>query len=178
MLNISSNRVEHLIDLKKYKSPLAIYASKLPRQSLRWFMLLFGLCILISFLPWTQNVQADGFVTNLRPDQRPQTINSVIAGQIERWYVQEGQFVKKGDTILFISEVKDEYFDPNLLMRTKERLAAQEGGIAAYIKKISAVDQQVGALKESQILKKQQAQNILKSRRNNISDKKVCMSKA
>ncbi|HAQ72223.1 MAG TPA: biotin attachment protein [Flavobacteriales bacterium] len=162
MLNISSNRVEHLIDLKKYKSPLAIYASKLPRQSLRWFMLLFGLCILISFLPWTQNVQADGFVTNLRPDQRPQTINSVIAGQIERWYVQEGQFVKKGDTILFISEVKDEYFDPNLLMRTKERLAAQEGGIAAYIKKISAVDQQVGALKESQILKKQQAQNKLR----------------
>ena len=138
MLNISSNSVGHLIDLKKYQSPGSIYASKLPRQSLRWLMLFFGLCIVISFLPWTQNVQADGYVTNLKPDQRPQTVNSVIAGQIEKWYIQEGQFVEKGDTILFISEVKDEYFDPDLLTRTRERLAAQEGGIEAYIKKINA----------------------------------------
>jgi membrane fusion protein, adhesin transport system len=162
MLNISSNSVGHLIDLKKYKSPGSIYASKLPRQSLRWLMLFFGLCIVISFLPWTQNVQADGYVTNLKPDQRPQTVNSVIAGQIEKWYIQEGQFVEKGDTILFISEVKDEYFDPELLMRTRERLAAQEGGIEAYIKKINAVDQQVDALKQSQILKTQQANNKLR----------------
>jgi len=125
-------------------------------------MLFFGLCIVISFLPWTQNVQADGYVTNLKPDQRPQTVNSVIAGQIEKWYIQEGQFVEKGDTILFISEVKDEYFDPDLLTRTRERLAAQEGGIEAYIKKINAVDQQVGALKQSQKLKKEQAQNKLR----------------
>ena len=162
MLNISSNSVGHLIDLKKYQSPGSIYASKLPRQSLRWLMLFFGLCIVISFLPWTQNVQADGYVTNLKPDQRPQTVNSVIAGQIEKWYIQEGQFVEKGDTILFISEVKDEYFDPDLLTRTRERLAAQEGGIEAYIKKINAVDQQVGALKQSQKLKKEQAQNKLR----------------
>jgi adhesin transport system membrane fusion protein len=162
MLNISSNSVSHLVDLKKYKSPEAIYASRLPRQSLKWLMLFFGLCIIISFLPWTQNVQADGYVTNLRPDQRPQTVNSVIAGQIEKWYIQEGQFVEKGDTILFISEVKDEYFDPELLVRTKERLAAQEGGIEAYIKKINAVDKQVEALKQSQVLKRQQANNKLR----------------
>lgn len=162
MLNISSNSVSHLIDLKKYKSPASIYASRLPRRSLRWLMLFFGICILISFLPWTQNVQADGMVTNLKPDQRPQVVNSVIAGQIEKWYIQEGQFVDKGDTILFISEVKDEYFDPKLLQRTRERLSAQEGGIAAYIKKINAVDQQVAALKQGQILKTEQAQNKLR----------------
>ena len=102
---------------------------------MRWLSGLMVIFIIFLFLPWTQNIQADGYVTNLRPEQRPQVVNSVIAGKIEKWYVQEGQFVSKGDTILFISEVKDEYFDPNLLVRTKERLIAQEGGIQAYIKK-------------------------------------------
>ena len=36
----------------------------------------------------------------------------------ESWYVQEGDYVVKGDTILFISEVKDQYFDPEILIRT------------------------------------------------------------
>jgi multidrug resistance efflux pump len=129
---------------------------------LRWFMFFFIIILVIAFLPWTQNIQADGYVTNLRPEQRPQVVNSVIAGRIEKWYVQEGQFVEKGDTILFISEVKDAYFDPNLLERTKERLAAQEGGIKAYLKKINALDQQVAALKQAQNLKIEQAKNKMR----------------
>jgi adhesin transport system membrane fusion protein len=32
----------------------------------------------------------------------------------------EGQLVQKGDTILRLSEVKPEYFDPKLLERTQE----------------------------------------------------------
>ena len=51
--------------------------------------------ILILFLPWTQNISGSGSVTTLKPDQRPQTIQTAIAGRIEKWYVQEGDFVKK-----------------------------------------------------------------------------------
>ena len=64
------------------------------------------LLFLILFLPWTQNISGAGAVTTLKPNQRPQTIQTAIAGRIEKWYVQEGDYVKKGDTILFISEVK------------------------------------------------------------------------
>jgi hypothetical protein len=39
-----------------------------------------------------------GAVTTLKPNQRPQSIQSVISGRIEKWYVKEGDFVK--DTIL------------------------------------------------------------------------------
>jgi pyruvate/2-oxoglutarate dehydrogenase complex dihydrolipoamide acyltransferase (E2) component len=60
-------------------------------------------------------------VTTLKPNQRPQSIQSVISGRIENWYVQEGDFVKQ-DTILFISEIKEDYMDPNLVATHRNKL--------------------------------------------------------
>ena len=71
--------------------------------------------IVILFLPWTQNISGSGAVTTLKPDQRPQTIHSAIGGRIEKWYVKEGDYVKKGDTILFISEIKEDYFTSKMI---------------------------------------------------------------
>lgn len=51
--------------------------------------------IIALFLPWTQNISGSGSVTTLKPNQRPQSIQSVISGRIEKWFVQEGDFVKK-----------------------------------------------------------------------------------
>ena len=73
---------------------------------------IFGLMLM--FFPWTQTITGKGQVTTLTPDQRPQTIQSPIPGRIEKWFVKEGDLVKKGDTILEISEVKSDYFDPNI----------------------------------------------------------------
>ena len=50
-------------------------------------------------LPWTQNITGKGYVTTLEPDKRPQTIQSQIPGRIEEWFVREGDFVQKGDTM-------------------------------------------------------------------------------
>lgn len=159
MLNISKSSVKHLLELEKTPSTEAIFKATAARNLNRWLAIFLLITLMILFLPWTQNIQSNGKVTNLQPGQRPQVVNSVIAGRIEKWYVQEGQFVEKGDTILFISEVKDDYFDPELLTRTRERLAAQEGGISAYGKKITAIDQQINALLRSQALKFEQARN-------------------
>jgi multidrug efflux pump subunit AcrA (membrane-fusion protein) len=65
-------------------------------------------------------------VTTIKPNH-PQSIQSVISGRIEKWYVQEGDFVK-GDTILFISEIKEDYMDPNLVQNTKNQLDAKSQG--------------------------------------------------
>lgn len=111
------------------------------------------------FVPWTQNIRARGNVTTLKPDQRPQTIHSVIAGRIEKWFVQEGDFVEKGDTILFISEVKDDYFDPNLLGRTQEQLKAKELSVDSYMEKVRALDKQIDALVQTADLKLKQTKN-------------------
>jgi multidrug efflux pump subunit AcrA (membrane-fusion protein) len=55
---------------------------------------------------------SNGRVTTYKPQDRPQTIQSIIAGKVKNWYVQEGQYVNKGDTIVELTEIKDKYFDP------------------------------------------------------------------
>jgi multidrug resistance efflux pump len=124
--------------------------------------ILFFVGLFILFLPWTQIISSEGQVTTLRPDQRPQTIHSVIPGRIEKWFVKEGDFVNKGDTILFISEVKDEYFDPSLLDRTQEQLTAKERSVSSYMDKVRSLDNQIDALVQTSRLKLEQAQNKYK----------------
>lgn len=124
-------------------------------------LVLFLWALIFMFLPWTQNINSSGRVTALNPGERPQTIHATIPGRIEKWFVEEGQFVKEGDTIVFISEVKDDYFDPQLLSRTKSQIDAKELAMQSYQQKVVALDNQINALRENLTLKLKQAQNKL-----------------
>lgn len=112
---------------------------------LLWF---FVVTLIILFLPWTQNFEMKGTLTSLNPADRPQSINSTIAGRIEKWYVLEGQSVKKGDTILFLSEIKDKYFDPNFLSRIKDQINAKENALGSTKLKSIALQKQIQALND------------------------------
>jgi multidrug efflux pump subunit AcrA (membrane-fusion protein) len=114
------------------------------------------------FLPWTQNISGVGAVTAISPEQRPQTIQTAIAGRIEKWYVQEGDYVKKGDTILFLSEIKEEYLDPNLLQNTKNQVNAKRMSEQSYGGKVTSLTAQIGAIEKERKLKLQQAQNKIR----------------
>lgn len=118
--------------------------------------------IVILFLPWTQNISGSGAVTTLKPDQRPQTIHSAIGGRIEKWYVKEGDYVKKGDTILFISEIKEDYFDPNLVSNTKNQVDAKKMALQSYGSKVSTLSTQINAIENEKQLKLQQARNKIR----------------
>ena len=122
MLNVTRNSIKGKIDKRLFRSFSMVKDYRAGKIFSKWLTIFFLLPIIILFLPWTQNIRSRGYVTTLRPDQRPQTTNPIIAGRIENWYVREGDFVNKGDTILFISEVKDQYFDPQLLSRTEEQI--------------------------------------------------------
>lgn len=162
MLNISESKISETIPFSGAKSLVMTLPLKEARTRVR---ILFGLMFtffIMLFLPWTQNIRSKGYVTALRPDQRPQTIHSVIAGRIEKWYVAEGSFVSKGDTILQISEVKDEYFDSLLLPRTQLQVEAKNLSALSYKGKVSALADQIDALADNSILRVQQAQNKLK----------------
>lgn len=159
MLNISKTSVSRYIDRSKFASLRKAEertSSKVLRKTLAIF---FGCALVFMIVPWTQNIRARGNVTTLRPDQRPQTIHSIIAGRIEKWFVLEGDFVEKGDTILFISEVKDDYFDPNLLSRTQDQLKAKEMSVDSYMEKVRALDKQIDALVQTADLKLKQTKN-------------------
>ena len=111
MLNISNNQLYKTVDLKSFKSGKNIF-SKEYYKALNKFLLVFAFLGAVTlFLPWTQNITGKGLVTTLALGQRPQTIQSQIPGRIEQWFVKEGDYVKKGDTILRISEIKSDYFD-------------------------------------------------------------------
>ncbi len=162
MLNISYNTIRSDIsesDLQcMQKNPLT-RANVLFR---RWLMVALILSLIVLFLPWTQNIQAKGKVTTLFPDQRPQTIHATIDGRIEKWFVQEGETVKKGDTIVYLSEIKVDYFDPQLVERTAEQVQAKSSSITAYAGKVGALARQIDALEKELILKQDQLKNKIK----------------
>jgi len=121
------------------------------------------------FLPWTQNIKAKGSITTLKQEQRPQEINSPIPGKIMKWWVKEGDYVRKGDTILQISEIKEDYLDPNLVGRTQQQVDAKQGMIDNYERKVATVDLQIDALMSSKKLKIEQLNNKLKQLDNKLA---------
>ncbi len=169
MLNISENSINSYISLSDYKSFGLLRKSRIKRLSLFLFLgLLIGI-IISMFLPWTQNIQAKGYVTTLLPEQRPQGIQSVISGRLENWFVREGDFVNEGDTIVHLSEIKNEYFDPNLIARTNEQVIAKSQSISSYDAKVKALENQYKALQQSLILKMEQTKNKIAQGRNKIN---------
>lgn len=132
----------------------------------KWAFGIFILLAVVLFLPWTQNIRAKGNITTLRPEQRPQQVNNIIAGSVVKWYVKEGDYVKAGDTILQLGEVKAEYFDPELLERTKQQIDAKAISAEGYKNKAGTAVTQAGALSQARELKlnqisiKQQQQQL------------------
>lgn len=145
-----------MIELKAYKT---IYRHNRNSKIKYWAIGFFIVAAVFLFLPWTQNVRARGSVTTLRQEQRPQQLNSIIPGKILKWYVKEGDFVNTGDTILQIGEVKEDYFDPNLIGRTGQQLDAKQLSVDYYKNKVSATQNQIGAIENTRTLKQSQLQN-------------------
>ena len=162
MMQISKNKISEKVSFKEFLSLKMTYPgddSKKRRRILLWMLL--G-AFLFLFLPWTQNIRSQGFVTALRPDQRPQTVHTIIAGRIEKWYVAEGDFVHKGDTVLLVSEIKDDYFDPQLLERTQMQVDAKTMSAFSYSEKVKAIEIQIEAMRQNNILRVEQATNRLR----------------
>jgi multidrug efflux pump subunit AcrA (membrane-fusion protein) len=159
MLHISPKSIENQIDKSKLYSIKLVSTPKTGKLVTYWLIGILLLLIILLFVPWQQNVSGKGQLTALSPQERPQTIQSPIAGRIDKWNVQEGQFVKKGDTILVISEIKEKFLDPDLLPRLQEQVGAKEGVIRSTIDKADALTSQISALAQGLKLKLQQAEN-------------------
>lgn len=165
MLNLSSKRLrsnlaeEHLSALQVLQTPRS--GRVLARGLVVFFLVLF----VIMFLPWQQNINGRGSLTALDPADRPQTVQTAIAGRIEAWHIREGQYVNKGDTLLRLSEIKDKFFDPDLLLRIGEQIDAKESTIGAKRQKSEALGDQIVALEGALKLKLSQSRNKLEQAR-------------
>ncbi len=127
-----------------------------------WYIAFLLVLLIVLFLPWTQTIRARGTVIALRQEERPQEINTIIPGRIIKWYIKEGDFVKAGDTLVQLAEIKDSYLDPQLLNRTREQITAKQNSIDNYQNKVGATQTQINALGQALNLKIEQLQNKLR----------------
>lgn len=168
--------MEYLKYKIKLKSIEQIYRKDKTSNIRYWFMgVMLGLLIVL-FLPWTQNIRAKGTITSLYQEQRAQDINSPIPGKIAKWWVKEGDKVKKGDTLLQIAEIKEDYLDPKLVSRTQQQLDAKNGTIQFYKEKINTANSQIEALQQAKKLKIEQLKNKLLQLENKLTGEKAELS--
>jgi multidrug efflux pump subunit AcrA (membrane-fusion protein) len=97
----------------------------------------------ILFLPWEQTVKGKGKVIALDPTERDYTVLAPVDGFIEKFYVQENQFVKAGDPILKMVDLDNEYLSQ--LNEIKSNLEFQ---ISNTKLEINNLEQQVIEMKE------------------------------
>jgi len=146
---------DQLYTLKTLKTPSA------GRTLAKWLLGIGAVFVIGLFLPWQQNIRGKGEVTAFSPGNRPQSVQSAIAGRISQWHKREGQYLEEGDTILTLTEIKDEYFDPQLLMRLDEQVKAKQKSIDSKQSKSEALKKQIAALTEGRKVKLNQGRNKL-----------------
>ncbi len=87
--------------------------------------------LLLLAIPWIQTSEGRGVLTTLRPEERVQEISALVDGRINRWLVQEGEYVQKDQALV---EIVDN--DPNYAERLK---ADRDAALKKYeVEKLSA----------------------------------------
>lgn len=105
--------------------------------------------LFLVFVPWRQTVVGSGSVTSFTPNARPQTVESVISGRIVEWRVREGSVVRKGDTIVVLSDINVNFMDTEMLTKLEDMqqktFTAQENSIEAAIQRRRQAEQRYNA---------------------------------
>ncbi len=155
MENLDKLAETQLYSLRTLKTP------EIGRTVAKVLLAIIAIFVIFLFLPWQQNIRGNGQLTALNPKNRPQMVESTIAGRIVEWHVIEGDYVTAGDTILTISEIKDKYFDPDIVPRMQEQLTAKSNAATAKENKVIALEKQISALEDALVAKNSQAKNKL-----------------
>lgn len=172
MLNISSQSIEQKIPHDKLYSLRSLNTPMAGKILARWMLGIGIIFLLVLFLPWQQNIHGIGQVTALSPSNRPQTIQTIIAGRIQDWKIKEGQFVEKGDTIAIISEIKEKYFDPKMLLRLREVIQSKEKSLSSKDLKAKALIRQISALEDGMKIRMEQSRAKFEAERVRFSNAK------
>ena len=103
--------------------PRSVGASHTPNWLLWFFrggiVLLILFLIAIMFVPWQQVSIGRGSVISYSTANRGQRVQAPVFGRIEKWLVQEGQEVQKGEQLVELSDL-----DERILNRLGQQLEA------------------------------------------------------
>lgn len=125
-LNVRSDDLAHFHTYRGLKPPNVL------RSLARLIVITMTVAILfMAFVPWVQTAQGQGRVTALEARDRISSVNVLIPGRIDEWFVIEGQQVNAGDQIVRIVDN-----DPLLIERLnaeREQLRAEEAATKLQI---------------------------------------------
>ncbi len=156
MLNITQKSIYNDLDTSGFKSYQYLRSRPSSISIIKVLIILLLISLLCMFLPWRQNIRSKGYVTTLNPYDKPQAVQSLTGGQIDKWYVTEGDIVSVGDTIVVLTESKEDYLDPDILANTQQQKNAKDQSADAYLSKVEFLKEQKNALKDYQNTKLQQ----------------------
>lgn len=103
--------------------------------------------LILSVVPWQQNIAVSGRVTALDPLNRMQTLPAPVTGRLTKVYVQEGSLVEAGDVLL---EMTDQ--DPLYASRLEQQIEFADDKVKAARDQLTFYDQQVLNLEQSREL--------------------------
>jgi multidrug resistance efflux pump len=128
-MDIYSNRLA-LTALDAVRSPRAIH-------KLAWTLGSFIVLLIpvLLFVPWVQNVAANGRVIALDPLDRIQIIPAPVTGVLEEVFVQEGSFVEAGE---LLARMRDQ--DPFFKERLEDQVRIAELKVDAADKMVKSYD--------------------------------------
>ena len=130
-----------------------------------FLILLFFISIL--FLPWQQTVKGAGSVVAFDPTERDYVILATMDGFIEKFYVKENQFVKKGTPLFRMVDLDKTYLNrlenvessteeqvqnsKQMIVTTQERKANEKEyfkvGLSVYVQKKHQVENRIKSLR-------------------------------
>jgi multidrug efflux pump subunit AcrA (membrane-fusion protein) len=111
-------------------------------------LVVLSVCLLV-FSPWQQSVSGVGEVSTRNPMHRPQTVMAPIDARIKQWLVPEGKWVKVGEPLLELEEIKAYYLDDQQLEKMLAMRDAQDAQVSATLATIDALEAQQSAILNS-----------------------------
>lgn len=164
----------------KLKSRALIKKMPKPQKVLKISISLFILFVLfVMFTPWWQNAVGTGRVIAYSPTERQYTINAPINGRIDKWFVNEGDQVNKGDPIVEMSDL-----DPNLISRLQKqkeaiklRIKAAQAAVQAALsnedRQKKLYEEGISARRQYELAQIERAKNQLSLAQANIDLNKI-----
>ncbi len=121
--------------------------ANVPRRLRGWAWFAITIFVIFSaallFVPWTQTVTVQGKLSAYSAVERPQEVHAQINGSLQRWFVHEGDSVKKGDLVLQLGDVNPKFMAPDLLKRLDQSRDALKQKRQAALERANILDERI-----------------------------------
>lgn len=120
-------------------------------------------------IPWQQSIVGMGEVIIFNPMDRPQSVEAQIPGRLVKWYVQEGQQVKKGDPLALLEDLDSKFLDPEQPKRLEQQRQMLIARRTSAESRATSLQSLINAQQDSRVVAVPSAQERAKQTRDRLN---------